>query len=227
MKPHDPTSTPASSGRHPEAVRVVAEQDLRKWALDTLLRLDLSQEDMCQIYDLADGMVRYVMHGRSRGNQRAACEPGAKFFLPFFRRAYGCAQCPFQTVNGVLDKLYRFVSGVVIPIPVQAINRVPDDSGRKVESPVIICWERLLYLLKKKRGFLQVKPEFRFARRLAFAICHKMGQLPQKFIWGKPSDAHKESSSHVVCNPMMDVAGGHGNAPASTSDLPKTSVGAA
>ncbi|MGV4855799.1 hypothetical protein [Acetobacter senegalensis] len=182
---------------------------------------------MCQIYDLADGMVRYVMHGRSRGNERAACKPCAKFLLSFFRRGYAGAQHRFQAVNGVLDKLYRFFSGVVSPAATQAVDRVPDDSGRKVKSPVIICWKRLLYLLKKKSGFLQVKQELRFARRLAFAICHKMGQLPQKFIWGKSSDAHKESSFHVYCNPMMDVAGGGSNATACASQFPKTDGAAA
>lgn len=38
---------------------------------------------------------------------------------------------------------------------------------------------------------------------------------------------HKESSSHVCSNSMMDVAGGWGNLAASTSQIPTTQTGAA
>ncbi|MCC6104783.1 hypothetical protein [Acetobacter sp.] len=226
MTSHDPTRTPAAPVCQPDVVRLYKEEELRKWALTVLLKLDLSQEDMNQIYDIADGMVRYVMLGRSGGDQSAAGKPGTKLVLPLFRRAWVSIQRRFETFYAFPDKLHRR-----LPCPIRAVLKVfvvnapygvPDNGGCQIKRPPIIVRKRLLHLLQQGGGFLEVEPKLGFARRFVLTVCRKVRKLPEKLVRRKSGNAHKESSFHVGCNSMMDVAGGGGNATARASHFPKT-----
>lgn len=183
MKPHDPTSTPASSGRHPEAVRMTL-LDRRHVERAGFLFARL-REDQPLYVENVDEDRKYLISERQM------------IVL-------------LQFLAGDLLKKQGTTQPIDLPSWLAGFLEQSQPGWRMGQSSP---WNfRLLSAIPKE------DQSYREADR-------PLSQSPKHLDLSEglstSQNTSQESSFHVVCNPMMDVAGGRGNAPASIAGGPE------